>query len=237
MKILALDTSGQQAGAAIMDEYITIGEILINAQSGPKTWHHSEILMPAVESMFTLSGHRLQDMDYVAYTAGPGSFTGLRIGAATALGLARGIGKPAIGVPTLDALAYNVLCMGGCDNDMLVVPIMDARRGQVYGAVYSVSQGHQLSRQTEYLALPIEEIMALVGSKPVLYLGDGADANKPAILSKQPHAKFAPPNANRQRPASVALCALHQLETGTASETIELIYIRDPQAVRSANKS
>ena len=238
VKILALDTSGQQAGAAIMDEYITIGEIMINAQSGPKTWHHSEILMPAVESMFTLSGHKLQDMDYVAYTAGPGSFTGLRIGAATALGLARGIGKPAIGVPTLDALAYNVLCMGSFDKEMLVVPLMDARRGQVYAAVYSVGDApprvpHQLSRQTEYLALPIEEIMTLIGSKPALYLGDGADANKPAILSKQPHAIFAPQNCNRQRPASVALCALHQLETGTASEKINLIYIRDPQAVRA----
>ena len=232
MNILALDTSGKQAGAAIMDEYITIGEIVINAQSGPKTWHHSEILMPAIERMFALSGYELADMDYVAYTAGPGSFTGLRIGAATALGLARGIDKPAIAVPTLDALAYNVM---SAETHGTIVPMMDARRGQVYTAIYT--WGPQ--RLTEYMALPVEEVIEMLDgyASPVIFLGDGADEYRDVILSKAPWAIFAPQNANRQRPSSVGLCAMHMLKGGPPPETVELIYVRDPQAVRAAKKS
>ena len=251
MKILAIDTSGQQAGAAIVDAYITIGEIMINAQSGSKTWHHSEILMPAVERLFALSGQELADMDYVAYTSGPGSFTGLRIGASTALGLARSIGKPAIAVPTLDSLAYNVLCMvsdESCNTQQaypgLVIPLMDARRGQVYTAIYR--QASKLERLTDYLAVPIEDMLERVGEldASAIFLGDGADVYKSEIMALYPDARFAPANANRQRPTSVGLCAMHQLKfstissayldsTGNPIATPEIIYIRDPQAIRS----
>ena len=232
MKILAIDTSGKQAGAAIMDEYITIGEIMINAQSGPKTWHHSQILMPAIEQMFALSGQEIADMDYVAYTCGPGSFTGIRIGASTALGLARGINRPAIPVPTLDALAYNML---GIETGGLIVPLLDARKGQVYAAIY---QGN-MTRLTDYFAAPIEDVVAEVkemGATVVTYLGDGACANVQTIMALHPGAKLAPQNANRQRPASVALCAFHQLKTAPPESQIELIYVREPEAVRSLNK-
>ena len=288
MKILALDTSGKQAGAAIMDKYITIGEILINAQSGPKTWHHSEILMPGVERLFALSGMELSDMDYIAYTSGPGSFTGIRIGAATALGLARGINRPAVQVPTLDALAYNVLCIG---EGGIVAPLLDARRGQVYGAVYLKEAAGGFLRLTDYFAASIEEamniIMTAVGNRDVItqaysldgacgipgqarnderpngtppssvipgltrnptsfavcegsviFLGDGACANKPAIQALYPAAQFAPINSNRQRPASVALCAMHQIKNNpkTGTQPVDIIYIRDPQAVRNLKK-
>ena len=301
VKILSIDTSGQQAGVAIMDEYITIGEILINAQSGPKTWHHSEILMPAIERLFALSGLELADMDYVAYTAGPGSFTGLRIGAATALGLARGINKPAVAVPTLDALAYNILRMIPCDmvdsgeSNRLIVPLMDARRGQMYAAIYQTEPSGVLTRLTDYFASSIGDALERVSNLskplegalcvhpqsdgmpptvvedgglsigmppttsigrqlPVIFLGDGADANKDTILSHNPTAQFAPANANRQRAASVGLCAIHQLQGGSVAETqdqpsvgataptthpphpVNLIYVRDPQAVRTAKK-
>jgi len=231
MKILSIDTTGQQAGAAIVDEYITIGEIMINAQSGPKSWHHSEILMPAIERMFYLSGQDIADMDYVAYTAGPGSFTGIRIGAATALGLARSINKPAIAVPTLDALAYNMLGM----HDGIVVPLMDARRGQVYAAIYRTNESGQLTKVIDYFAASINEVMERVGeqSASAMLLGDGADAYKQEILALTPNAKFALLNSNRQRPASVGLCAMHMLAAGNAVTHPELIYIRDPQAVRA----
>ena len=245
MKILAIDTSGQQAGAAIVDEYITIGEIMINAQSGPKSWHHSEILMPAIERLFALCGHTLEDIDYVAYTSGPGSFTGLRIGAATALGLARSINKPAVAVPTLDALAYNMLGMAVLEKGSLtecsnmIVPLMDARRGQVYAALYSIGQNSKFSRLTDYLASSVEDVLERVGEldTSAIFLGDGADAYKPAILDRLPKARFAHANSNRQRPASVGLCAIHQLQSaaipGLTQDTPQLIYIRDPQAVRS----
>ena len=261
MKILALDTTGKQAGAAIVDNYITIGEIMINAQSGPKAWHHSQILMPAVERMLYLSGQEISDMDYVAYTAGPGSFTGIRIGASTALGLAHSIGKPAIAVPTLDSLAYNML--GVLPHGWLVVPLMDARRGQVYAAIYRTTELGELTRLTDYFAAPVTEVMERVGelNAPTLLLGDGADEYKAEIQAIAPSVRFATQNANRQRPASVGLCALHQIantsrhsrldqgrigeqfaEQATSPEppnlcsthTPNLIYIRDPQAVRSA---
>jgi len=254
VKILAIDTSGKQAGAAIMDEYITIGEILINAQSGPKTWHHSEILMPAVDRLFALSGMELSDMDYVAYTSGPGSFTGIRIGAATALGLARSIKRPAVQVPTLDALAYNMLCR---KEGALVEPRLDARREQVYGAVYRKKKSGELARLTDYFATPIEEALEQVKSVEklkgdalgtldkqscnVIFLGDGADANKPTIQALYSTAQFALANSNRQRPASVALCAVDKIKSApppkAGTEPIDIIYIRDPQAVRNLSKT
>jgi len=245
VKILALDTTGKQAGAAIVDEYIAIGEIMINAKSGPKAWHHSEILMPAVERLFALSGQELADMDYIAYTAGPGSFTGIRIGAATALGLARSINKPAVAVPTLDSLAYNMLGMighGETNHDAhvlegVVVPMMDARRGQVYAAIYRFGQLGELERITDYFAAPISEVMDRVGelSTHAVLLGDGADAYKPEIIAVAPGVTFAPANNNRQRPSSIGLCAMHQVSnmavdsTGKLATQPELIYIRDPQ--------
>ena len=186
--------------------------------------------------MFALSGQRIEDMDYVAYTSGPGSFTGIRIGAATALGLARSIEKPAVAVPTLDSLAYNVLGMG-----MLVAPLMDARRGQVYAAIYRAEHNGELTRITDYFAAAIEDVVKRVGEfhSNAIFLGDGADAYKSEIISGCPQARFAPANANRQRPASVGLCAVHQLASGgsdlpgAATSQPELIYIRDPQAIRS----
>ncbi|MCL2528568.1 MAG: tRNA (adenosine(37)-N6)-threonylcarbamoyltransferase complex dimerization subunit type 1 TsaB [Defluviitaleaceae bacterium] len=248
MKILAIDTSGKQAGAAIVDEYITIGEILINAQSGPKSWHHSEILMPSIERLFSLSGLTVQDMDYVAYTSGPGSFTGIRIGASTALGLARSINRPWVAVPTLDALAYNVLYIS---EGTLVVPLLDARRGQVYGAVYVKEPSGKLTRLTDYFASEINEALEKAATicnggnltpaaeydQQLIFLGDGADANKLTIQDKYPAASFAPANANRQRPASVALCAMDQLKTKVNDKTVKMIYVRDPQAVRSLKKT
>jgi len=297
MKILAIDTSGQQAGAAIMDEYITIGETIINAQSGHKTFHHSQILMPAVERLFESSGLTIDDIDYIAYTQGPGSFTGIRIGAATALGLARGINKPAIPVPTLDALAYNVLYA----EDTIVVPLLDARRQQVYCAVYHIETGIP-KRLTDYFAKSISDTLKQIhahiadsarnnsgrGVKPhtssefpatdgadfesinyntaptkIIFLGDGAEANKTEIQAAFPAATFAPQNNNRQRPSSVALYAAHrinkidtpidtQTQTQTHTQTntqtatmanqpntnpVKIIYVRDPQAVRNMQTS
>jgi len=226
--ILAIETSGQYAGVAIVNEYITIGEMNLNAKTGEKNWTHSEILMPAVSELFKLTGVSQNAVDYVAYSAGPGAFTGLRIGAATALGLARGLNVPAIAVPTLDALAYNVF-----DGEMgkIVVPMMDARRGQVYFAVYR--DGCKL---TDYDALSVEEVLEIAKqySSDIIVLGDGADAYKDEILEIMPEVRFAAANNNRQRAASVGCCAMQQLAAGRqpGEDKIELIYVRAPQAVR-----
>jgi len=231
MKILAIDTSGQQAGAAILDGYITIGEIILNARTGEKSWTHSEILMPGIDQLFALTGTARHDIDYIAYTNGPGSFTGLRIGASTALGLAAGLNRPTVAVPTLDALAYNVKGTGVC---RLVVPLMDARRGQVYAAVYEDDVANGMKRITDYLAVSAKDLaeMSIINDTPVIFLGDGACANREFLQSTIPHAAFTPQNNNRQRASSAAVWAMEQILAGyTPPDNPEILYVRAPQAI------
>ena len=232
MKILAIDTSGQQAAAAIVSEHITVGEIFLNARTGEKSWSHSEILMPGIDRLFSLTGVSLSDIDVLAYTCGPGSFTGLRIGAATALGMARALNLPAVPVPTLDALAYNA---AGLHRGGLVVPMLDARRGQIYTAVYECREDGKPERRTDYMALHADEFLCypyLQGSN-IIFLGDGADANAEIIRRKLPFAIFALPNDNRQRAASVGIWAAEKIKDGYEfPEDVDIIYVRAPQAVR-----
>lgn len=226
MKILAIDTSGLQASAAIISSYITIGEVFLNARTGEKSFTHSEILMCGVEQLFKLTRAELSEINYIAYTSGPGSFTGLRIGAACALGMARALSIPAIPVPTLDALAYNALGMG---LNCLVQPMLDARRGQVYTATY------RGERETDFLAMSVEELS--LPDEKIFFLGDGAGANAEFLRKKFPNAIFASANNNRQRASSVALCAAEKISRGEKfSAEVELLYVRAPQAVREAEK-
>ena len=234
MRILSIDTSGQQTSLAMTQDYIVIGEIMLNAKTGEKSWTHSEILMPAVDRLLTLAGMKIQDIDYIAYGAGPGSFTGLRIGAATALGIAHGLGKIAIPVPTLDFLAYNML---GAKSDGLVVPMMDARRGQVYTAIYQATPHGKLNRTTDYLALSIDAIVPLVADRPVTLLGDGACAYQNELAALLPQAVFAAANNHRQRGLSLAIAAMEKINHGYTPEThVDLLYVRAPQAVRDLKK-
>jgi tRNA threonylcarbamoyladenosine biosynthesis protein TsaB len=269
LKILAIDTSGLQAGAAIVEcssecaeksdasfvagKYILVGEIFLNARAAKKectpaennsanrrspndTYTHSEILMPGVEQLFALTRIEPSQIDYVAYTCGPGSFTGLRIGAACALGIARSLEVPAIAVPTLDALAYNALDAGGECN---VVPMLDARRGQVYTAFYLRNESGEIERKTDFLAMSIDECVTFplhhcgTESKQILFFGDGADANKNVILNAFPNAIFPSANNNRQRASSAAIWAAEKILEGCEfPNTPEILYVRAPQAVR-----
>ena len=231
VKILAIDTSGLHANAAITHNEITIGEISINARVGEKSWTHSEILMPSIQQLFTLTGVSKSGIDYIAFTCGPGSFTGLRIGAATALGLAKALQRPVIPVPTLDALAQNI---SGLMTSGIIVPMMDARRGQVYTAIYN----HDGMRTTDYMAVQICDIVAQVKENPcVLTLGDGACAYRSQIESKASHIIFAQQNNMLQRAASVAGCAMRMLNNGLElGSDVNLLYVRAPQAEQEKNK-
>jgi len=235
MKILALDTSGTLANIAILvvngNSQVIAGETTLNARIGEKAWTHSEILMPGVDSLLSLCGLDISEIDYIAYTNGPGSFTGLRIGASTALGLAKGLNIPAIPVPTLDAMAYNML--GLCQNGY-IVPMMDARREQVYSAIFCFGKKLFPERITDYLALPVADLMEqLPDDKPVYLLGDGVCANKNTITK----GIIMPANNNRQRASSVALYAAEQIKTGfTPDPNPNLLYVRAPQAERDLIK-
>ena len=238
MMVLAIDTSSRTAGAAISNSSETLGEYSVYVHDNLT---HSEILLPMIERLFFFTGYTLNDMDYIACVNGPGSFTGLRIGAATAKGLAKGAGKPLVPVSTLDALAYNT---GVCPHKTIVMPMLNARRQQVYTAIYAYEEA-SLTRLSEYAALPIDEALSQLSvinksldKYPVVFIGDGADAYKESIIDACGANGFRPvfalSNVNRQRPSYAGLCAHKMLEGGyKPSEDFDLVYIRKPQAIRN----
>ena len=198
-----------------------IGEVSLNAKFGEKEYTHSEVLMPVVSQLFELTGMKPEDVNLVAYTCGPGSFTGLRVGASSALGIAYALHIPSVAIPTLDALAYN---MYGTAFDGMVCPMLDARRNQVYTASYSGG----LSRVTKYEALTVQE---LVFKEKTLVLGDGAYAYR-HLLEVLPNVYFAGENQNFIRASSVGICAI---KNPHLNEGNPMIYVRQPQAVREKN--
>ncbi len=221
MKILALDTTGLVASAAIVDENKTIAEFTTNYK---KT--HSQTIMPMIETIRNMAELDMRDIDYIACASGPGSFTGLRIGAATAKGLAHGLDKKIIPVPTLDALAYNIPY---CSS--LVVPIMDARRNQVYSAIYR--NNGRLENLSGHMACDINELIekVLEIDKNAVFLGDGVPVFKD-IISKQAGFTFAPVSANMQRASCVGALALERTAEAVEPNDFEIIYLRKSQAER-----
>lgn len=143
MRVLGLDSATLVAGVAVVDEKRVIMEGFLQTRRV-----HSERLLPLLDTWLREAELKLEHLDGIAVTSGPGSFTGLRIGISTAKGLAQVLGIPLVGVPTLDALALNLAGSAG-----LVCPILDARKGEIYTALYRSPHPGQLCRLTEYLAV------------------------------------------------------------------------------------
>lgn len=222
MKILALDTTGLVASVALVDENKTIAEFTTNYK---KT--HSQTIMPMIEQLKNMVELDLSAIDYIACASGPGSFTGLRIGAATAKGLAHGLDKKIIPVPTLDGLAYN---LSECNK--LIVPIMDARRNQVYSAIYSNIGGFE--RLSDYMACDINELLNMVSERDenAVFLGDGVPVFKDRILEFNNGFSFAPQCSNMQRAACIGALALNRVDEAVNPNDFEIIYLRKSQAER-----
>ena len=225
MKILAVDTSAMVASAAVLDENITIAEFSTNYK---KT--HSQTIMPMIENILNMIELTPSELDYVAVSSGPGSFTGLRIGAATAKGIAHAVNIPIVGVPTLDVLAYNIF-----ETDKLICPIMDARRKQVYSALYVYNNG-VFERITDYMAEDIEYVIqkALEYNKKIIFLGDGVPVHMDRIKQLKDMAVIAPVSCNMQRAACVGALALEKIKKGEILKYEEFspYYIRKSQAER-----
>lgn len=230
MKILAIDTSGMVAGIAVVENELLIGEYTINYK---KT--HSQTLLPMLKEMQTMIELDLSTLDAVALAKGPGSFTGLRIGSATAKGLAMALDKPVIEVPTVDGMAYQLYGFEG-----IICPIMDARRGQVYTGFYTFEkQGGDFvfkvlkDQFAADMGSVIEELNNL--GKQVLFLGDGVPVQKEAIADelKVPFG-FAPANCNRQRASALAVLAEQYFKEGRFIKASEHKpeYLRLSQAER-----
>ncbi|MBE7026870.1 MAG: tRNA (adenosine(37)-N6)-threonylcarbamoyltransferase complex dimerization subunit type 1 TsaB [Ruminococcaceae bacterium] len=226
MKILALDASSGVASAALVCDDILVGEYTINHK---KT--HSQTLMPMISSLLEDCESKLSEIDAFAISVGPGSFTGLRIGIATAKGLAHASGKPIVGVSTLEAMAYN---LPFCKD--LIVPIMDARRDQVYGGAYHW-EDDGLCTVCEPCAVSIDEILDIVKreNKKAVFIGDGILRFKEQIECELGDmCEFAFANSNMQRASSVAVLAKKKIEAGEAvsCEKITPVYLRKSQAER-----
>ncbi len=225
MKILAIETSGQTASAALAEEDKLIAEFTLNYKMT-----HSQTIMPMLDIITKMTELELNTVDYIACASGPGSFTGLRIGAATAKGLSHGLNVPVVPVPTLDALAYNVF-----DTDKIVCPIMDARRQQVYTAFYHWRE-NKLVRLSEHTAEAIEKVMdmAMAFQKEIIFLGDGVPVHRKRLEECGGSFCFAPASCNMQRAASVASLAMELVRDGKAvkGEDFAPFYLRKSQAER-----
>ena len=226
MKLLAIDSSGLVASVAIIEDNNLLGEYTINYK---KT--HSQTLLPMLDEVAKMIELDKASLDAIAVSAGPGSFTGLRIGSATAKGLGLALNKPLIHVPTVDALAYNLW-----GTDKLICPLMDARRQQVYTGLYEFVE-NEFHILLEQCAIGIDEIIEKVNDmgRPVIFLGDGIDVYAEEIKEhcKVPFS-FAPAGMNKQRAASVALLGKELYEKGKTVSAAEHApdYLRLSQAER-----
>ena len=234
MRILALDSSGLVASVALVEgdgdirtEQI-IAEYTVNYK---KT--HSQTLLPMLDEIVKMTETDLESIDAIAVAAGPGSFTGLRIGSATAKGLGLALSKPLIHVPTLEGLACNLF---GCEG--IVCPIMDARRRQVYTGIYRFEEG-RLKVLRDQMAVGIEELGGYLKEyeEKVTFMGDGVPVfggDLEHTIMKGRKIAFAPANMNRQRAASVGVRGIQYYLEGKMETAAEHRpdYLRMSQAER-----
>lgn len=226
MKILALDSSGIVASVAVVQDDTLLAEYTVNYK---KT--HSQTLLPMLDEIVRMTELELGTVDAIAVAAGPGSFTGLRIGSATAKGLGLALDKPLVAVPTVDALAYNLYDARG-----LVCPIMDARRSQVYTGIYRY-QEHRLTAVKEQWAAPVEELFENLDAlgEPVIFLGDGVPVYRQRIEAElKVPCSFAPAHVNKQRAAAVAALGMLYYKEGRLQTAAQHSpeYLRVSQAER-----
>lgn len=226
MKILGLDSSGLVASVAVVEEGNMLAEYTVNYK---KT--HSQTLLPMLAEITKMIELDLNDIDAIAVAGGPGSFTGLRIGSATAKGLGLAWDIPLIHIPTVDGIAYNL-----CGHRDMVCPLMDARRNQTYTGLYEF-QEDGMNVILEQCAVGIDEIIAKINElgRAVVFLGDGISVFAEYIEQncKVPYS-YAPAHMNKQRAAAVATLGLEYLREGKTVSAAEHKpdYLRLSQAER-----
>ena len=226
MKVIGLDSSGLTATVAIVEDDKLVAEYTVNHK---KT--HSQTLVPMLDEISKMTELDLSTVDAIAVAKGPGSFTGLRIGSATAKGLGLALNIPIVEISTTEGLAYNLF-----GTDKLIAPIMDARREQVYTGLYEF-EGYDLKTILPATAEPIEDTVARINEagRAVIFLGDGVAVFKDRILEliKVP-VSFAPASKRLQSAASIATLGIKLLEEGKAIPARDHVpdYLRLSQAER-----
>lgn len=224
MRLLAFESSAKTASVALLEDGNLLAEYM---QDSGQT--HSRTLLKMAEDMLSNCEWKVSDLDYTAVSAGPGSFTGLRIGLAAAKGLSWGAEIPCVGVSTLEAMAHFASSMDG-----VLVCCMDARREQVYNALFSCENGC-LTRLTEDRAISIEELAQELENieKPKILVGDGASLCY-NTLKERIQLRLAPQHLRQQRASGTALAAWEKIQRGeiTSVETLVPNYLRLSQAER-----
>lgn len=222
MKILAFETSSHVASVAVLSDEMLLGEFTINH---PKT--HSQKLMPMLEMLLESLELKIKDFDYLAVSKGPGSFTGVRIGVSTVKGLAQPHNLPVIAVSSLEALGQPFIGFDG-----LICPIMDARKNEVYTALYKWEHGALIAVEPDQAIAPDAWLESLKGrSEPILLVGDGlpkyGDLYKETLGERL---TLAPASFNRQRASSVAQSAMSKTEEAVSYSVVPTEYLRKSEA-------
>ena len=235
MKILAIESSSMTASAAILNDNLITAEYTLNHKIT-----HSQTLLPMIDEICRTSETAPNTVDCIAISAGPGSFTGLRIGSSTGKGIGLALDKPVVSVPTLEALAYNMV-----GTDAVICPIMDARRGNVYSGIYEFAYDetqeapmnavmHTLQDQCLIL---LEELIAKlnqIGSR-VVFVGDAVALYRERLSQElQVPYILAPASQVTPRAASVAILGYQYAKAGKAANAREHVpnYLRATQAER-----
>ncbi len=223
MKILAVDSSAKTASVAVTDGETLISECFVNAGLT-----HSRTLMPMIDNALTQADMKIDDIDVFCVNAGPGSFTGIRIGVAAVKGLALCNDKPCAGVSTLESAAYNFI-----DESCLVSVSMDARCNQVYTALFRC-ENSKVTRLCEDKAVSIDELCNELSSydEKIYLAGDGAEICYNAFKDKLNNVVLSGENRRYQRAYGAALAAKNNEENFSSSANLVPVYLRLPQAER-----
>lgn len=226
MKVLALETSGNNCSVALLDEDKVIADF--NCNTGTT---HSQNLMPMVDQVLKFTEIELNDVDLLASSIGPGSFTGLRIGIATVKGMALSLNKKVVGVPSLLGLAYNVPSFCG-----IICSVLDARNDNVYAALYK-RENEKIVMIGDYISDNIEVLIAELKkhNEKIFFVGDGAVSYKDRFVEEfADKAKFLPYYLNFQTAVSVAKAAIDKAKNNEFNDynTIMPLYLKKSQAER-----
>ncbi len=225
MLILGIDTTTLVCSVGLVKDKQVVGEYTLNNK---KT--HSQRLLPLINQILIDSGFNQKDLSGIAVTSGPGSFTGIRIGMATAKGLAQALEIPIIGIPTLDSISAQFI-----HTESLVCPMLDARRNQVYTAIYK-NCDHEPRRLSEYMAISLDSFLQVLENFPdkgYLFPGDALAVYEPYLRDKLKE-KFLPlpPPHKLNRGGIVAWLGYEKFKSGASSELYNLspYYVRRPEA-------
>ena len=230
--VLAIDTSAKPVSCALAQEDRVLGCFYANTGLT-----HSQTLMPMIEQLLRVSNITTEQLDAIAVNAGPGSFTGVRIGVSAVKGLAFTRDLPCVSVSTLESMASQV----ACNAESVICTAMDARCQQIYTALFRKNENGELIRLTSDQAMTLAELGNLLTKQyhdtPIIVVGDGSDLCYKSLKESVPNLSLAPASIRYQNAASTALIGVEKLKRGETVSEEEILpeYLRLPQAERELN--